>query len=160
MKSKVLGLLFLCLICAAALVLVLHNAATKETLQAAKPDASHPQVVAAYGKLPLAFEINEGQTDSQVKFLSRGSGYTLFLTGSEAVLAVREPSAVRPQGPRIPNLKYGTANPAQRRSTLARPPDSGIRMLDLGLLPIDLINRQWAIPRLPARSSKHPQSCG
>jgi hypothetical protein len=150
MKSKVLGLLFLCLICAAALVLVLHNAATKETLQAAKPDASHPQVVAAYGKLPLAFEINEGQTDSQVKFLSRGSGYTLFLTGSEAVLAVREPSAVRPQGPRIPNLKYGTANPAQRRSTLARPPDSGIRMLDLGLLPIDL--HQSAMGNSPAPS--------
>ncbi|PYS96632.1 MAG: hypothetical protein DMF65_12800, partial [Acidobacteria bacterium] len=33
----------------------------------------------AYGKLPLGFETNEGQTDPEVKFLSRGSGYTIFL---------------------------------------------------------------------------------
>ena len=26
----------------------------------------------AYGKLPLSFEVNQGQTDSEVKFLSRG----------------------------------------------------------------------------------------
>jgi len=35
---------------------------------------------------PLSFEPNEGQTDAKVRFLSRGSGYTLFLTGDEAVL--------------------------------------------------------------------------
>ena len=39
-----------------------------------------PPLVKAYGKLPLSFEINRGQTDSRVKFLSRGSGYSLFLT--------------------------------------------------------------------------------
>lgn len=48
-----------------------------------------PQLMEAYGKLPLSFEANQGQTDSQVKFLSRGSGYTLFLTPSEAVVALR-----------------------------------------------------------------------
>ena len=41
-----------------------------------------------YGKLPLAFEANHGQTDASVKFLSRGYGYSLFLTDSEAVLAL------------------------------------------------------------------------
>jgi beta-propeller repeat-containing protein len=40
-------------------------------------------------RLPLSFEANRGQTDSRVKFLSRGSDYTLFLTGDEAVLALR-----------------------------------------------------------------------
>ena len=39
-----------------------------------------------YGKLPLSFEANQGQTDSQVKFLARSSGYALFLTANEAVL--------------------------------------------------------------------------
>ena len=38
----------------------------------------------AYGKLPLSFEINEGQTDGRVKFFSRGAGYNLFLTSTEA----------------------------------------------------------------------------
>src|SRR6266404_2276927 len=42
----------------------------------------------AYGKLPLSFEVNQGQTDSQVKFLSRGAGYGLFLTSTEAVLSL------------------------------------------------------------------------
>jgi uncharacterized repeat protein (TIGR01451 family) len=41
------------------------------------------------GRLPLRFEPNEGQTDPRVKFLARGSGYGLFLTSDEAVLALR-----------------------------------------------------------------------
>lgn len=47
------------------------------------------QVNENYGKLPLSFEANQGHTDAQVTFLSRGSGYNLFLTGTEAVLALR-----------------------------------------------------------------------
>ena len=43
--------------------------------------AAQPRLAESYGKLPLSFEINKGQTDSRVKFLSRGSGYSLFLTG-------------------------------------------------------------------------------
>jgi fibronectin type 3 domain-containing protein len=46
---------------------------------------------AAYAKLPLAFEANQGQADPQVQFLSQGSGYTLWLTGKEAVLGLRKP---------------------------------------------------------------------
>ena len=45
--------------------------------------------VESYGKLPLSFEANQGQTDSQIRFLSRGRGYTLFLTANEAVLSLR-----------------------------------------------------------------------
>ena len=41
-----------------------------------------------YGKLPLSFEANQGQTDSRAKFLSHGRGYSLFLTGDEAVLTL------------------------------------------------------------------------
>jgi hypothetical protein len=47
------------------------------------------QVAENYGKIPLSFEANRGQSDKQVKFLSRGHGYTLFLTGDEAVLSLR-----------------------------------------------------------------------
>jgi len=46
------------------------------------------------GELPLRFEANQGQTDRQVKFLSRGRGYGVFLTGSEAVLTLRRPSGL------------------------------------------------------------------
>ncbi|PYX55174.1 MAG: hypothetical protein DMG76_18980, partial [Acidobacteria bacterium] len=54
------------------------------------------RVSAAYNGLPLYFEANRGQTDPQVKFLSRGSGYTLFLTHrGEAVLVLRKPTPKR-----------------------------------------------------------------
>jgi hypothetical protein len=54
------------------------------------PGATKPKVVDAYGRLPLSFEANQGQSDAQVKFLSRGSGYTLFLTSSDAVLLLQK----------------------------------------------------------------------
>src|SRR5262249_47702257 len=50
-------------------------------------------VQTTYGKLPMRFEANQGQTDPQVKFLAHGSGHTLFLTSTEAVLALRTPTA-------------------------------------------------------------------
>ena len=43
---------------------------------------------AAMAKVPLAFETNSGQVDSRVQYLSRGAGYTLFLTRDEAVLSL------------------------------------------------------------------------
>ena len=45
----------------------------------------------AYGKLPLSFQENLGQTDPQVLFISSGSGYKLFLTAQDAVLEMRSP---------------------------------------------------------------------
>jgi hypothetical protein len=52
--------------------------------------AARSRAAKAYGKLPLRFEPNEGQSGGQVKFLSRGRGYTLFLTSSGAVLALKK----------------------------------------------------------------------
>ena len=56
-----------------------------------------PGQMASYGKLPLSFEANQGQADAGVKFLSRGRGYGLFLTSSEAVLELRKSSVVSGQ---------------------------------------------------------------
>src|SRR5580704_8122300 len=53
------------------------------------------QVASDYGKLPLSFEANEGQTDAKVKFLSRGIGQTLFLTVKGAVLTFGGRHALR-----------------------------------------------------------------
>ena len=54
------------------------------------PAEIQPEPHAGYGKLPLGFETNQGQTDARVRFLARGGGYTIFLTGDEAVLALRK----------------------------------------------------------------------
>jgi hypothetical protein len=47
----------------------------------------------SFGNRPLSFEANQGQTDSEVQFLSRGPGYSLFLTPTEAVLSLRKAEA-------------------------------------------------------------------
>lgn len=39
------------------------------------------------GRLPLSFEPNQGQTDTQVRFLAHGPHYTLFLTSNAATLS-------------------------------------------------------------------------
>lgn len=51
--------------------------------------AKRAELVAAYGKLSLRFEANRGQAASPVKFVSRNSGQTLFLTADEAILELR-----------------------------------------------------------------------
>src|SRR2546427_6820984 len=77
------------------------------------PQATKQQVLVAYGKLPLIFEANQGQTDPQVKFLSRGSGYTLFLTPTEAVLALREGASARNVVDGSPAAKRERGQPLQ-----------------------------------------------
>ncbi|MEO7660050.1 MAG: hypothetical protein ABIV48_10590, partial [Pyrinomonadaceae bacterium] len=59
--------------------------------------ATEKRISEAYGKLPLTFEANQGQTDSEVKFVARGSGYNLFLTSTEAVLALHKPVGKKSQ---------------------------------------------------------------
>jgi uncharacterized repeat protein (TIGR01451 family) len=65
-------------------------AATALSPTAPAPDTqTQEQVREQYGRLPLSFELNRGQTDEQVKFISRANGFTLFLTPTEAVLSLR-----------------------------------------------------------------------
>jgi uncharacterized protein (TIGR03437 family) len=55
---------------------------------AASAQAPSPQVAASYGKLPLSFEPNRGQTDRRVQFVSRGAGYTIFLSPASVTFAL------------------------------------------------------------------------
>ena len=56
----------------------------------AKPAALSPKLAANYGKLPLNFEPNLGQTSTEVQWLARGADYTLFLAGHDAVLELNK----------------------------------------------------------------------
>jgi hypothetical protein len=58
-----------------------------------------------YGRLPLSFEVNHGQTDAQVRFLARGRGYVLFLTGDEAVLKLQESGVRNQESEAVPTLR-------------------------------------------------------
>jgi hypothetical protein len=63
---------------------------TPQTVAAQTKMPQKTRLAVRYGQLPLHFEPNQGQSDSRVKFLSRGQGYHLYLTPTEAVLALRK----------------------------------------------------------------------
>ena len=56
-----------------------------------------PAAASAYGKLPLSFEPNQGQSGGATDFVARGQGYTLLLNSSATTLALHRP---RPAGDR------------------------------------------------------------
>lgn len=45
-------------------------------------------IARSFGRIPLSFDANRGQTDPRVKFLANGPGYRLSLTSREVVLAL------------------------------------------------------------------------
>jgi len=95
---------------AALSVAVLHLKPQIADLQGgAKPQtAGNEQAVGLYGRLPLMFEANQGQSDAAVKFLARGAGYGLFLAKNEAVLVLRRSASS--QAP-VVRMKLADADP-------------------------------------------------
>src|SRR5215813_3472528 len=51
--------------------------------------AAKDRVMRQYGRLPMNFEVNQGQANDSVRFLSRGHGYQVFLTDNEAALVLQ-----------------------------------------------------------------------
>lgn len=71
---------------------------------------------AVSARLPLSFEANQGQTDGRVRYLARGEGYSLFLTSTEAVLALRRPPLDRNE----PGRKAAVRKAQRRAGTAGR----------------------------------------
>ena len=110
---------------------------------------SQARAIQTYGKLPLSFEVNEGQSADQVKFLSRGPGYTLFLTDGEAVLSLRS------QNPGVGSQNENPL-PAAARGLLRETKDRGNRTADI--LRLELVGANHAakvagLDELPGKSN-------
>ncbi len=82
-------------------------------------------ILDSYGKLPLSFEANYGQTDPQAKFLSRTRAYSIFLTGDEAVFVLSPKTNVKTKATtgdhlvpsktaNVLRMKLRNANPAAK----------------------------------------------
>jgi Beta-propeller repeat/Abnormal spindle-like microcephaly-assoc'd, ASPM-SPD-2-Hydin len=109
------------------------NAKRDGGTELAKPDAStRIKILENYGKLPLAFEDNRGQLDQRVKFLSRGAGYTLFLTADEAVLSVPEGKA-NDKRPRTNRGNKFQQSPAVDRHLSSRESEQQTRSVNLAM---------------------------
>ncbi|MBZ5549579.1 MAG: SBBP repeat-containing protein [Acidobacteriia bacterium] len=89
--------------------------ATGARLAKAGPSQPGPRKIVSTVSVPLFFEPNLGQTDPQVKFLARGSGYGLFLTANAAVLEL-QPSGHQPSASSVIRMKLEGANDSARVS--------------------------------------------
>jgi hypothetical protein len=90
---------------AGLVILAVQSSAGTGTRQTPRPAESRLSQTArahlnsGYGKLPLAFEPNQGQTDARARFLARGGGMTAFFTDSGTVMVLsrgerRDPKAM------------------------------------------------------------------
>ena len=107
--------------------------------------ASKQHLAEEYGKLPLAFEANNGQTSDQVKFLSRGQGYTLFLTRNAETVLVLSTSSQKEISERSPNTRPVKFKP-RREST----PPWVVRM---NLVNADLSSQAEGLEELPGKAN-------
>lgn len=126
------------------------NAVAKSAPDTAAVAASVPQApaphgeararaVGAYGKAPLSFEANQGQSEPSVKFLSRGAGYQLYLTSTEAVLALhREPG----DGGKIEREGESHSRASERHASK----EAVVRMQLLGARPDPRVSGEEALP--------------
>jgi protocatechuate 3,4-dioxygenase beta subunit len=71
------------------------------------------KVLDGYGKLPLAFVPNAGQTDSRVRYSAQAGGATFYFTPNEAVFAFGERSSRQARGV-VLRLAFLGANPGTR----------------------------------------------
>src|SRR2546430_4743264 len=101
--------------------------------------AAEARVSEAYGKLPLHFEANRGQTHRDVRFLARGAGYSLFLTPTEAVLTLIKPEPLARQ-------------PAARGSSRPRGPVTGV-VLRMTLAGANPDPRVTGLEELPGKAN-------
>ena len=74
---------------------------------------SAASIPANYAKLPLTFELNHGQIDPRVRFVSQGPGYTAFLPGDGMVLSLRAKRVVTSEA-----TSQGVPPSPSKRSTL------------------------------------------
>ena len=85
------------------------------------PAKLHSKQVASYGKVPLGFEPNHGQTDTTVQYVSRGAGYCIFLTSDGAVLELNKSSGANGQ-----KKESGIRRQAPENGSVRSTTDSGL----------------------------------
>jgi len=106
MRSRSLALMVLLLAAA-----VSSGQQSSPQVLSTAPMTQSPRANANFSSLPMTFEANHGQTNSQVKFLSRGKGYTAFLTANGIVLSLHpnQPLPVQTPSSVVASNKSGPA---------------------------------------------------
>jgi hypothetical protein len=93
--------------------------------------SSAAQIRARYGSVPLMFEANKGQTNSQVKFLSHSNGYSLFLTSSGMVLALQPTTTVSATSPQAALPSRPRLSAIRQQEKIANPQKAAVLTIDM-----------------------------
>jgi RHS repeat-associated protein len=88
-----------------------------------------------YAKQPLSFEVNQGQVDDQVNFVSRGSGYSFFLTSNEAVFSLSKPKQNNEQDTKYSFLDTVKNKDLAKRTQVQSEPPEVVKMSFIGANP-------------------------
>jgi hypothetical protein len=100
---------------------------------------------AAYSKRPVRFEVNQGQSDAQVQFLSRGHGTRLFLSPTEALVTMQPAKANGKLRTRKMAIR-GQAAEAQTPAVMHHAPATRLRMQLVGANPYAVVSGIDALP--------------
>ncbi|HMJ00978.1 MAG TPA: hypothetical protein VK488_14170, partial [Gaiellaceae bacterium] len=95
LRFRSLGLALLSVAAAGVLLQLGPAQASSKKARPSTASATKQQGLAAYGKLPLAFTANAGQTDARVRYSAQGAGFSVFLTRREAMLSLKRPGKQR-----------------------------------------------------------------
>src|SRR6185437_13685090 len=79
-----------------------HAALAPAPQPAADASSARAQLAENYGKVPLSFEANHGQSRPGVQFLARGSGYTLLLSPEKVTLELKRQQSSTSPSPSSP----------------------------------------------------------
>jgi len=103
-------------VAAVGLLLVVSSVAANVATGWTSPTTTTPaddatvKLAANYGKLPLTFEANVGQTDSQVKFLNHAGSTTTYFTPSETVMVSSTDLSTKDEDPKDPSVSLEEPN--------------------------------------------------
>jgi len=79
----------------AAVALVGVSASGSRPAEKTLAGVPRSDIAKAYSRLPLSFEVNQGQAGAKTKFLARGNGYNVLLRPAEAEIRLRRPKSGR-----------------------------------------------------------------
>lgn len=101
------------------------------TLQTGNPITTSVSISPDFGRLPLSFVPNAGQTDTAVRFQSRGLGGNIFFTPDEVVLSLPTPTQTQ-------TLQAAALNSPGRFQQNHRP-----RLSDLSPIPLAVVRLRF-----------------
>ena len=136
-----LGILLALTLCLFGAWLAIASFRMPRKLARSAPQPAHTTIW--HRKLPLSFERNIGQTDPNVKFLARGSGYGIYFTTGGAVLSLQSGGATA----------TGQQRPASHSVQIARSQSHQVDFLRMTLVEANREAKVTAVEELAGRAN-------